>query len=103
MKEDRVAEVAGMLDIARLEEDVAEGQVDTVLVAFTDLYGRFMGKRLDAGYFLDTAASEGTHACDYLLTVDMEMEPVQGYRLANWKRGYGDFPPGAPTWIPCAA
>ena len=90
-KEDGVAEVTGMLDMARLEEAVAAGRVDTVVLAFTDLYGRFMGKRLDAGFFLDTAASEGTHACDYLLTADMEMEPVQGYRLANWKRGYGDF------------
>ena len=86
-----MAEVTGMLDIAQLKETVAAGQVDTVVVAFTDLYGRFMGKRLDAGFFLDSAASEGTHACDYLLTADMEMEPVQGYRLANWKRGYGDF------------
>ena len=90
-KEDGVAEVAGMLDMARLKEAVAAGRVDTVLTAFTDLYGRFMGKRLDAGFFLDGAASEGTHACDYLLTADMEMEPVQGYRLANWKKGYGDF------------
>jgi glutamine synthetase len=65
--------------------------VDTVVVAFTDLYGRFMGKRLDAGFFLDAAESGGTHACDYLLTVDMEMEPVQGYRVSNWRRGYGDF------------
>ena len=86
-----MAEVTGMLDVARLEEAVAAGRVDTVLMAFTDLYGRFMGKRLDAGFFLDNAVSEGTHACDYLLTADMEMEPVQGYRLANWTRGYGDF------------
>ena len=91
MKEDAVAEVTGMLDMAQLEEAVAAGQVDTVVVVFTDLYGRFMGKRLDAGFFLDTAESGGTHACDYLLTVDMEMEPVQGYRVANWRKGYGDF------------
>ena len=90
-REDGVAEVAGMLSITQLQDAVAAGRLDTVLMAFTDLYGRFMGKRLDAGYFLDTGVSEGTHACDYLLTVDMEMEPVQGYRLANWKRGYGDF------------
>ena len=24
------------------------------------------------------------------LTADMEMEPVAGYRLASWERGYGD-------------
>ncbi|MBI1818886.1 MAG: glutamine synthetase, partial [Nitrospirae bacterium] len=37
------------------------------------------------------AAKQGTHVCDYLLTVDMENEPVPGYRLANWEKGYGDF------------
>ena len=86
-----MAEVTGMLSLAQLREAVDAGRVDTVLVAFTDLYGRFMGKRLDAGFFLDSAVSDGVHACDYLLTADMEMEPVRGYRLANWERGYGDF------------
>ncbi len=89
--EDGAAQVTGMLTVDQLQEAVEAGRLDTVVVAFTDLYGRFMGKRLDAEFFLDTAASGGTHACDYLLTVDMEMEPVQGYRLANWKRGYGDI------------
>ena len=50
-----------------------------------------MGKRFDAGYFLEQTADQGTHACNYLLTVDMEMEPVGGYRFANWEKGYGDF------------
>lgn len=86
-----MVEAKGMLSVAQLEEAVSAGRVDTVLVAFTDLYGRFMGKRLDAGFFLESAVSDGVHACDYLLTADMEMEPVQGYRLANWERGYGDF------------
>ncbi|SVB12102.1 uncharacterized protein METZ01_LOCUS164956, partial [marine metagenome] len=62
-----------------------------VLVVFTDLYGRFMGKRFDADFFLESAAKDGTHCCNYLLTVDMEMEPVPGYDLANWELGYGDF------------
>lgn len=86
-----MVEAKGMLSVAQLQEAVDAGRVDTVLVAFTDLYGRFMGKRLDAGFFLESAVSDGVHACDYLLTADMEMEPVQGYRLANWERGYGDF------------
>jgi glutamine synthetase len=50
-----------------------------------------MGKRLDAGFFLDPVAGNGVHACDYLLTVDMEMEPVAGYTFANWDKGYGDI------------
>jgi glutamine synthetase len=62
-----------------------------VLVAFTDLYGRFMGKRFDAEHFIEQVSEHGTHGCNYLLTVDMEMEPVPGYGYANWERGYGDF------------
>ena len=60
-------------------------------VAFTDHYGRLVGKRFDAEFFLESAAQEGTHGCDYLLTTDMEMEPIPGYKFANWELGYGDF------------
>ncbi|MFP6673971.1 MAG: glutamine synthetase family protein [Pirellulaceae bacterium] len=81
----------GMLDLDQLRELVGRDEIDTVLVVFTDLYGRFMGKRFDASFFLDQVASGGTHACNYLLTVDMEMEPVPGYQFANWEKGYGDF------------
>ncbi len=82
--------LAGLLTHDELKQRAGGGDIDTVLVVFTDLYGRFMGKRLDASFFLDCAVREGTHACDYLLTVDMEMEPVPGYRFANWEGGYGD-------------
>jgi glutamine synthetase len=79
-----------MLRPEDLTGKVTRGEIDTVLVVFSDLYGRLMGKRYDAEFFLEQVASEGAHACDYLLTVDMEMEPVAGYRFANWERGYGD-------------
>ena len=65
--------------------------MDTVLVVFPDLYGRFMGKRVPAAFFLEQVAEGGMHACNYLLTVDMEMEVVPGYDFANWRQGYGDF------------
>src|SRR6185369_9917270 len=80
----------GAIGVDALATLAQGGEVDTVLVVFTDLYGRFMGKRFDAGFFLEHVAREGTHACDYLLTVDMEMEPVRGYAFANWELGYGD-------------
>ena len=80
-----------MLDLEGLHRLVEADEIDTVIVAFTDLYGRFMGKRLDGHFFLEGVSEHGVHACDYLLTVDMEMEPVPGYRFANWERGYGDF------------
>jgi glutamine synthetase len=69
---------------------VDTGDIDTVVVGFTDHYGRLCGKRFDAGFFLESVATEGTHGCDYLLTVDMEMEPVPGYGFASWNLGYGD-------------
>lgn len=86
-----MSERIGLLTPAELAEFVADGRVDTVAAVFTDLYGRFMGKRFDAGYFLERIAANGTHACNYLLTVDMEMTPVAGYEYSNWQKGYGDF------------
>lgn len=85
------SKIPGMLTQDELARRVSAGEIDTILLVFTDHYGRFMGKRLDADFFMEEAAKKGTHACDYLLTVDMEMEPVPGYRFANWEKGYGDF------------
>lgn len=82
--------IQGMLTLDELQALVQSGAVETVLVQFTDHLGRFMGKRFDAAFFVDEAARSGTHACDYLLTVDMEMEPVPGFAFANWELGYGD-------------
>ncbi len=79
----------GMIDVDGLRSLVAGGAVDTVIVAFPDLYGRLVGKRLDARFFLEDPAG-GTHVCDYLFTVDMEMEPVDGYAFTDWAQGYGD-------------
>jgi glutamine synthetase len=79
-----------MLTLDALGELVATGDVDTVIVGFTDHYGRLVGKRYDAGLFVDEVATAGTHGCDYLLTTDMEMEPVPGYQFASWDQGYGD-------------
>lgn len=85
-----MTKILGMLTVPDLEQKVSQGEIDTVLVVFSDLYGRLMGKRCDAEFFLDSVARHGSHACDYLLTVDMEMEPVAGYTFANWERGFGD-------------
>ena len=82
--------IHGMLSLAELEQLVSAGVIETVLVVFTDPYGRFMGKRFDAEFFVAQVATDGAHACDYLFTVDMGMNPVPGYEFANWERGYGD-------------
>ena len=86
-----MTQIQGMLTLDELAAAARQDAIDTVILAFSDHYGRLLGKRLDADYFLETAARQGTHACDYLLTTDMEMEPVPGYRFANWELGYGDF------------
>jgi glutamine synthetase len=79
-----------MLTLPELEELVRTGEIDTVDVAFTDHYGRLLGKRYDASFFLDDALTGGSHACDYLLTTDVDMNPVAGYAFANWETGFGD-------------
>ena len=81
----------GKLKLDDLKALAQQGQVDTVIMMFTDLYGRFLGKRYDVEFFLEEAVESGSHCCDYLLTADMDMEPVQGYAFSNWDRGYGDF------------
>ena len=80
----------GRLDLQRLEESIEHGAIDTIVAAFTDMQGRLIGKRVTGRYFLDVVAKEW-HACDYLLAVDMEMEPVPGFAAASWDKGYGDF------------
>jgi glutamine synthetase len=82
----------GLLDVVQLEEMANAGEIDTVLCMFTDLQGRFMGKRVLPHFFLEEVlGDEGLHACLYLLAIDMEMEPLPGYKYASWETGYGDF------------
>ena len=81
-----------MLSLDELREDVASGTVDTVIACFTDMQGRLMGKRLDAEFFLhENEAGHSGEGCNYLLALEMEMDPVPGYAIASWERGYGDF------------
>jgi len=81
-----------MLTLEQLREDVELGVVDTVVAAFTDMQGRLMGKRLDGEFFLEQHdAGHPVESCNYLLALEMEMDPVPGYEIASWERGYGDF------------
>jgi glutamine synthetase len=74
-----------------LRKAVADGTVDTVLLAITDMEGRLQGKRLTATHFLDEVLEHGAEGCNYLLAVDVDMETVPGYAMASWEHGYGDF------------
>lgn len=82
--------MSGMMDRATLEKAVGDAEIDTVLVCFPDMQGRLVGKRVTGRFYLEEVQRE-MHVCDYLLAVDMEMEPVPGYRAASWDKGYGDF------------
>ena len=87
-----MATVPGMLTAAELHEEIVNGAVDTVLVAFPDLQGRLVGKRITGHYWAEQMQGglEPVHACNYLLAVDVDMNPLTGYQFANWEQGYGD-------------
>lgn len=82
---------SGNLTLDELTGEVASGAVDTVIVAFTDMQGRLVGKRVSARLFLEDVAEHGAECCNYLLAVDVEMNTVAGYSMSSWERGYGDM------------
>jgi glutamine synthetase len=81
----------GMLSLEQLRVEVGEGEIDTVVLAFTDMQGRLQGKRLSAEFFLDEVAEHYSEGCNYLLAVDVDMNTVDGYAMSSWETGYGDF------------
>jgi glutamine synthetase len=80
-----------MLSLDELRSEAEAGTIDTVVTAFTDMQGRLFGKRIQVEFFLDDVLEHGIEGCNYLLALDMEMDPVPGYEMANWEKGYGDF------------
>lgn len=79
------------LTLEQLRVAVAEGEIDTVVLALTDMQGRLQGKRFHAPFFLDQVVAHGSEGCNYLLAVDVDMNTVDGYAMSSWERGYGDF------------
>ncbi len=80
-----------MLTLETLPHQIQSGDVHTVVVAFPDLQGRPVGKRVTGGFFLDRVLHHGIEVCDYLLACDVDMDPLPGYQFANWETGYGDL------------
>jgi glutamine synthetase len=81
----------GMLSLDELRRLISAGEIDTVILALTDMQGRLQGKRLSAEFFLAEVAEEFSEGCNYLLAVDVDMNTVDGYQISSWERGYGDF------------
>ncbi|MDA2962843.1 MAG: glutamine synthetase family protein [Actinomycetota bacterium] len=79
------------MSIDALRAGVADGSIDTVVVAMTDMQGRLTGKRIHGQFFLDEVLKHGTEGCNYLLAVDVDMNTVAGYAMSSWERGYSDF------------
>jgi glutamine synthetase len=79
-----------MLELGELTERITAGTIDTVVVAFPDMQGRPVGKRVTGRFFLDHVLEHGIEACDYLLAVDVDLDPLDGYRFTSWETGYGD-------------
>ena len=81
----------GMLTTDQLNQLIDDGKIDTVIVAFTDMQGRLVGKRASARLFKEEISGHGAECCNYLLAVDVEMNTVDGYRISSWEKGYGDM------------
>src|SRR3954464_878388 len=77
--------------LEELEGRVRAGEIDTLIVAITDMQGRLVGKRVQAQAFLNGVTPRGAHFCPYLLGTDMEMNTPDGFTLMNWETGYGDW------------
>lgn len=79
------------MNLQALKSQIRSGTIDTVVVAFPDPFGRLVGKRFRGDVFLESVLKHGTHCCNYLLTVNMEMDPLDGFKVASWEAGFGDF------------
>jgi glutamine synthetase len=81
----------GRIDADELRRLGERGEIETVLCAMPDLWGRLVGKRVTVKSFFDTAlGEEGLHASLYLFVVDMDMDPRPGYAMTSWDDGFRD-------------
>jgi glutamine synthetase len=81
----------GRISIDELGRLAGNKEIDTVVCAMPDLWGRLVGKRLAPHSFLSTAiGDEGIHASLYLFVVDMDMDPRPGYKMTSWEDGFRD-------------
>ena len=80
-----------MISLQQLQSLVASGEIDTVVIALTDMQGRLMGKHVTADFFVNEVIPHGAEGCNYLMAVDTDMKTVEGYALTSWASGYGDF------------
>ena len=79
------------LTLDALRTLIDTGDIDTVVLAMTDMQGRLQGKRIAADFFLAEVVANAAEGCGYLLAVDVDMNTVDGYEISSWDNGYGDL------------
>jgi glutamine synthetase len=73
-----------------LSKLVAGRDVTEIVLAVPDIQGRLQGKLFNADVFLERLTG-GVEMCAYLLATDIDMTPLDGFALAGWEQGFGDF------------
>jgi glutamine synthetase len=71
------------LSVHDLRRRINEGDIDTVVVAFTDMQGRLQGKRLHAVFFAEHVLDHGTEGSAHLLAVDVDMNIGDRYAMSS--------------------
>jgi glutamine synthetase len=79
------------LSVHDLRRRINEGDIDTVVVTFTDVQGRLQGERVQAGYFAEQVLDHGIQGPAYLFSVDVDMNVVDRDDLSVADHGYGDM------------
>ncbi len=70
---------------------IETGDIDTIILAVTDMQGRLQGKRVDGRFFMEDLRDGVVEGCSYLFASDVDMNTVDGFALTSWERGYGDL------------
>jgi glutamine synthetase len=71
------------LSVHDLRRRINEGDIDTVVAAFTDVQGRLQGMRLHAAYFAEHVLDNGVESSAYLFAVDVDMNIADRYTLSS--------------------
>jgi glutamine synthetase len=81
----------GIIDLDQFEELTLRGDVDTVVCAAPDPYGRLVGKRLTIEAFRTLCLrGEGVNASSFVFAVDLEMNPLD-LAVSNAANGWVDI------------
>jgi glutamine synthetase len=80
-----------LLALAEFDELANAGQINTVVCATPDPYGRLVGKRLTVNAFRSLGLSgEGINASSFIFAVDLEMNPLD-LPVSNAANGWADI------------